>query len=129
MPYRRLDPDAPLHGYPVTYGPGTRVSGIFDGRRYVGTVVESGHGSTFDVAWDGGRGRGRFVHGYEPEGFRLATAADFADAVGDAQRLATSWVLRELIAAHPDWPHYVLDALRLKAVTLAGQTTRRADHT
>ncbi len=120
---------AAMPGHPVTYRPGARVSAVFDGRRYVGTVADSGHTSTFDVVWDGDRGRGRFVHGYEPAGLRLATAHDIDDATGSAQRLAASWVLRELVAAHPDWPQHVLDALRLKAHNLAGPTTRRSENT
>ena len=128
MPGRNPALDA-TPGHPVTYRPGSRISALFNGRRYVGTVTESGHASTFEVIWDGDRGRGRFVHGSEPAALRFATAHDVDDATGAAQRLAAAWVLRELVATHPDWPQHVLDALRLKAHNLAGPTTQRSENT
>lgn len=110
--------DGEAHGHPVTYRPGDRITVLFDGRRYVGTVTAAPHPSGFEVEWDHGQGRARFVHGGEPATLRHAHPHDSLDESAGLARSARQEEIRELLAHHQDWPRHVLDALRLRLRTL-----------
>ncbi len=86
----------------------------FGMRTFVGRVTTLAcAGDTFEVRWAHGH-VGRFIHGYEPEGFRAWQQGDQMQARIDQQLVVREQVLAELLRDHPDWPEDVCATLQSK---------------